>query len=159
VSFNIFNIYKNKKQTMPTPPIRISLNGQLFSSINQAAKTTKISTRQIKKKLKDLDDPSCFELIDLPAEEASLLPSFYKRRGKDRNPRATGEAHGNFVHGLGKTRGWESAKHSAWKQGVFSKYGFLPRVLLRVKPLIYNVTIWTVGGLNQVVTTLTTVFH
>jgi hypothetical protein len=126
VSFNIFNIYIyiKKNQIMATDPIRISLNGQLFSSINQAAKSTKISTRQIKKKLKDLNDPSCFELIDLSPEEASLLPSFYKRRGKDRNPRATGEAHGNYVHGLGRTRDWDSSKYAAWKQGVLQKYGF-----------------------------------
>jgi hypothetical protein len=46
---------------MARAPIRISFNGQLFSSLNQAAKITKISVRQIKKKLEDLNDPSCFE--------------------------------------------------------------------------------------------------
>lgn len=52
-------------------------------------------------------------LIGLSREEASLLPPLNKIRGKDRNPRPTGEAHGNFVHGLGKIRDWDSAKYAA----------------------------------------------
>lgn len=63
-------------------------------------------------------------MIGLSTDETSLLPPLNKRRGKDKNPRPTGKAHGNFVHGQGKTREWDSAKHAAWKQGVLQKYHF-----------------------------------
>jgi putative sterol carrier protein len=53
VSSIFLEILKKKEtQIMAIAPTRISLNGELFSSINQAAKSTKISTRQIKKKIK-----------------------------------------------------------------------------------------------------------
>lgn len=41
-----------------------------------------------------------------------------KTRGKDIQPRKRGYQHGNWKHGFGKTRDWDTTKYSAWKEAV-----------------------------------------
>lgn len=138
---------------MARAPIRISFYGQLFSSINQAAKIKKIFVRQIQKKLKDKDEKTCFELSGLSTEEASLLFPLNKRRGKDKTSSPRGEKlmvilfMGMEKHASG------ILKNMPLGNKVFYKNITL-LVLSRAKLQIYTVTIWKVGGLWRVVTTL-----
>jgi hypothetical protein len=46
----------------------------ILLSINKAGKTTKSLLSKSKKKLKDSNDSTCFELIGLSTDETSLLP-------------------------------------------------------------------------------------
>jgi hypothetical protein len=45
-------------------------------------------------------------------------------RGKDKNPRKKGEAHGNWKGGDGRTRDYDSKKYSAWKEAVLRRHNF-----------------------------------
>lgn len=45
-------------------------------------------------------------------------------RGPDKKPRKRGYLHGNFKHGLGKTRGIDTPKYAAWKEGVMQGNDF-----------------------------------
>nr|YP_009629575.1 hypothetical protein [Chlorococcum tatrense]AYQ94359.1 hypothetical protein [Chlorococcum tatrense] len=45
-------------------------------------------------------------------------------KGKDKKPRKSGEQHGNWKHGEGKTRGYDSLKYAAWKEGVLMRFNF-----------------------------------
>ncbi len=47
-----------------------------------------------------------------------------KIRGPDQKPRKRGVEHGNYKHGFGKTRDYDSLQYSKWKQAVLLKYGY-----------------------------------
>nr|YP_004581369.1 Putative site-specific DNA endonuclease [Schizomeris leibleinii]AEH05421.1 Putative site-specific DNA endonuclease [Schizomeris leibleinii] len=51
-----------------------------------------------------------------------ILPP--KVRGKDKKPRKKGKEHGNWKHGLGKTREYDSEKYAAWKEAVLRNCNF-----------------------------------
>lgn len=45
-------------------------------------------------------------------------------RGPDKKPRKRGSDHKNYKHGLGKTRGCNTERYAAWKEGVLRKDNF-----------------------------------
>ncbi len=44
-----------------------------------------------------------------------------KKRGKDKKPRKRGEEHGNWKHGFGKSRPYDTEKYAAWKEAVLRR--------------------------------------
>lgn len=60
-----------------------------------------------------------------PSSSKDPYPEEAKRkRGPDKKPRKRGKEHGNYIHGLGKTREYNPKLYSAWIQGVLLKDGF-----------------------------------
>lgn len=57
-------------------------------------------------------------------DPGSKPPKNKKQRGPDKKPRKSGKEHGNYVHGRGKTRDYNSKLYSAWGQGVLQKDDF-----------------------------------
>jgi hypothetical protein len=47
-----------------------------------------------------------------------------RHRGPDKKPRKSGSDHGNYKHGLGKTRGVDTPMYAAWKEGVMQQNDF-----------------------------------
>lgn len=58
-------------------------------------------------------------------KDGKIPPEKPKRhRGPDKKPRKRGSMHGNYIHGLGKTRGIDSQTYAAWKEGVMQQTDF-----------------------------------
>lgn len=45
-------------------------------------------------------------------------------RGPDKKPRKSCPDHKNYKHGLGRTRGVNTERYAAWKEGVLQRYNF-----------------------------------
>ena len=60
-----------------------------------------------------------------PGKDEKIPPEKTKRvRGPDKKPRKRGSMHGNYIHGLGRTRGIDSPVYAAWKEGVMQQNHF-----------------------------------
>ena len=67
---------------------------------------------------------SFFNSNDYLEQESNQIFDNSRKRGKDKSPRVCGILHGNWVHGFGKTRNYDSKKYNAWKSGVLQLYNF-----------------------------------
>ncbi len=47
-----------------------------------------------------------------------------KKRGKDKKPRKNVEEHGNWKHGFGKSRSYDTKKYAAWREAVLRNGNF-----------------------------------
>lgn len=97
----------------------IFINGHLFASIAEASRKTHISPKVIRTRLLDPNNQEYIALESLPNKEQFQVQT--PTRGPDRQPRVSGPAHRNWIHGEGKTRAYDSKEYAIWKSCVLRK--------------------------------------
>ncbi len=118
-------IFKTKSLLLPQrflqPLFSVSCNATSKASKGRNSFKTKYRL-QLQRFLQRCAAMPAAEQIKQESENPSVISK--PKRGKDKKPRKKGTEHGNWIHGKGKSRPYDSARLSAWKEAVLKKNNY-----------------------------------
>ncbi len=109
------NINNKDKVSSSIDETSSSVN-ETSSSVNETSSSVNETSHLAQKARRYLTQP------DGKRKWIRFLPA--KTRGKDKKPRKKGEDHGNWKHGFGKSRPYDTEKYNAWKEAVLRNGNF-----------------------------------